>query len=299
MTKRVAIIGSGGIGGYLAAELAEAGRDVTLCVRTPFDRLVVQEPDRTREVSVPLATRPEETGPADVVLLTTKSQDTAGTKPWLDRLVGPETVVVVVQNGVGHIDRVAPLAPGARAVLPSIIYCAAERVAPGRIVHYALSAFSLPRGPESAGVAALFEGTSFKVTEEEDFTTILWRKLFGNLAANGITALTLRRVRVMQEPAVRALAFGLLREAVPVAVAEGAALTEADAERVLGALGRGNPDGGTSMLYDRLAGSPLEHEYITGAVVRAADTHGIDVPLNRAILALCSAASGHPLGGSE
>jgi 2-dehydropantoate 2-reductase len=52
------------------------------------------------------------------------------------------------------------------------------------------------------------------------------------------------------------------------------------------------------MLYDRLEGRPLEHEYITGAVVRAAERHGIDVPLNRAILALLRAASGRKLDGS-
>ena len=299
MSETVAIIGSGGIGGYLAAELAEAGRGVTLCVRTPFDMLVVEESDRTREVAVPLATRPEEVGPVRFVLLTTKSQDTAGTKPWLDRLVGPDTTIVVVQNGVGHVERVQPLAPGAKAVLPAIIYCSVERVAPGRIVHHTAAALSLPKDPESTAVAELFAPTSFKVTEEADFTTVAWRKLFANLIGNPITSLTLRRIRVMAEPDIQALASGILKEAVRVAVAEGASLTEADAEKVLSGMGRGNPEGGTSMLYDRLAGRPLEHDYITGAVVRAAEKHGIDVPLNRAILALARAASGHKLDGSE
>jgi 2-dehydropantoate 2-reductase len=299
MSDKVATIGSGGIGGYLAAELAEAGRDVTLCVRTGFDKLVVEEPDRTREVAVPIATRPEEVGPVRFVLLTTKSQDTGTTRPWLDRLVGPDTTIVVVQNGIGHVERVGPLAPGAKAVLPSIIYCSVERVSPGRIVHHNAAALSLPEHPESAAVTELFSGTSFKVTEEADFTTIAWRKLFANLCGNAITSLTLRRIRVMQEPDIRALAAGLLAEGLRVARAEGAELTETDAEKVLAGLGRGNPDGGTSMLYDRLAGRPLEHEYITGAVVGAAEKHGIDVPLNRAILALLRAASGHGLDGSE
>ncbi|MDB5559480.1 MAG: apbA [Enterovirga sp.] len=298
MSDKVAIVGSGGIGGYLAAELAEAGRPVTLCVRTAFDKLVVQEPDRVREVTVPIATRPDEVGPARVVLLTTKSQDTAGTKPWLDRLAGPETTVVVVQNGVGHLDRVQPLAPQAKAVVPAIIYCAVERVSPGRLVHHTGAGLSLPEHPEGAFVAELFSGTSFKVTVEADFTTVAWRKLFANLVSNPVTALTLRRVRANREPDIQNLASGLLREAVLVAAAEGAALTQADADQVVAWLGTGNPDGGTSMLYDRLAGRPLEHEYITGAVVRAAEKHGIDVPLNRAILALCRAASGHKLDGS-
>lgn len=299
MSDTVAIIGSGGIGGYLAAELAEAGRDVTLCVRTAFETLIVEEPDRTREIRLPIATRPEEVGPVRFVLLTTKSQDTAGTKPWLDRLVGPDTTIVVVQNGIGHVERVQPLAPDAKAVLPAIIYCSVERVAPGRIVHHIAAALSIPAHPESAGIAELFAPTSFKVTAEADFKTIAWRKLFSNLIGNPITALTLRRIRVMTEPDIRALASAILAEALQVAVAEGASLTEADAEQVLAGMGRSNPDGGTSMLYDRLAGRPLEHDYITGAVIRAADRHGIAVPLNRAVFALCNAASGHGLDGSE
>jgi 2-dehydropantoate 2-reductase len=298
MSHKVAIVGSGAIGGYLAAELAEAGREVTLCVRTPFNRLVVEEPDRTREIEVALATEPAELGPVRFVFLATKSQDTAATKPWLDRLVGPDTTIVVVQNGVGHVERVQPLAPGARAILPAIIYCSVERVAPGRIVHHTAAALSLPKDPEAASIAELFAPTSFKVTEEADFTTVAWRKLFANIVANPITSLTLRRIRVVQEADIQALASGILAEAMRVARAEGAKLTEADSEKVLRGLGRGKPDGGTSMLYDRLEGRPLEHEYITGAVVRAAERHGIDVPLNRAILALLRAASGRKLDGS-
>lgn len=298
MTERVAIIGSGGIGGYLAAELTEAGREVVLCVRTPFDRLVVEERDRTREIAVPLAIRPEEVGPAAVVFVAVKSQDTAGTKPWLDRLVGPETVVVVVQNGVGHVERVGPLAPAAKAVLPAIVYCSVERVSPGRIVHHAHASLTVPRTDASGVLAPLFAGSRFRVTEDEDFTTAAWRKLLSNVVANPITSLTLRRVRALGDERVRALALGLLREAVAVAAAEGAGLTPADAEQVASGLGRANPDGGTSMLYDRLAGRPLEHDYITGAVVAAAERHGIDVPLNRALLALCTAASGGKLDGS-
>jgi 2-dehydropantoate 2-reductase len=104
---------------------------------------------------------------------------------------------------------------------------------------------------------------------------------------------------VVQETEVQVLASGILAEALRVARAEGAKLTEADSKKVLRGLGTSKPDGGTSMLYDRLEGRPLEHEYITGAVVRAAERHGIDVPLNRAILALLRAASGRQLDGSS
>ena len=91
---------------------------------------------------------------------------------------------------------------------------------------------------------------------------------------------------VLDVPSVRALTRGLLDEAIEAGRAEGALLEREDADRTLAFYDALPRDGGTSMLYDRLAGRRLEHDLLTGAVVRAAERHGIEVPLNRAILAL-------------
>lgn len=296
-TKRetVAIIGSGGIGGYLAGALVGAGREVTLCVRTRFDRLVIESGGASREVPVRQASAPADVGPARWVLLTTKAQDTGGAKPWLDALVGPGTTLVMVQNGIGHLERARPVANGA-AILPAIIYCAVERDRPGHIVHHGAAKLVIPRGPGSAALAALFAGSGFEVQEAEDFTTAAWRKLCNNLVGNAITALTLRRGNVFAEPAILDLARDILNEALAVARAEGAALTQAEIDESHAGLGRFGPEAGTSMLYDRLAGRPLEHEALTGALVAAAGRHGIPVPVNRTLLSLLTAVSGQRLG---
>lgn len=199
-----------------------------------------------------------------------------------------------MQNGLDHAERVGPVAAGA-PILPAIIYCSVERVAPGRIVHHGAARLLVPRGPESAGFAALFAGTAFEIVESDDFGTVAWRKLFGNLVGNAITALTLRRSVVLSEPAILDLARAILREALVVAQADGARLSADDADRVIAGLGSLGRDSGTSMLYDRLAGSPLEHRYLTGALVAAADRHGIEVPVNRTLLALLEAVSGQKL----
>lgn len=293
----VAVIGSGGIGGMLAAELAGAGRDVVVCVRTPFELLSVEHKGETRTAAVTVATEAAAVGPAPIVLVTTKAQDTASASPWFGSLVGPGTIVVVVQNGIDQETRVAGLPPGTR-IVPAIIYCSVERTAPGRIVHHASAKLVLPDSEPGAAVAALFEGTIFEIVRDPAFRTAAWRKLLSNVAVNAITSLTLRRVRIFADETVRALAKGLLTEAAAVARADGADLTDADVDAVVANMGRLNPDGGTSMLYDRLAGRGLEHEYITGAVVKAADRHGVDVPLNRAVYALLGAASGGRLDGS-
>ncbi|MCF4128876.1 2-dehydropantoate 2-reductase [Methylobacterium sp. SyP6R] len=295
----VAVIGSGGIGGYLAGALERAGRDVTLCVRTPFDRLVVTDASGEREVPVRIVADPAEVGAADWVLVTTKAQDTASAEPWFRTLVGPRTRVVVVQNGVGQAERARPHLPPGVTVLPAIIYCSVERTAPGRITHHGSTKMTVPAGPDGAAFAELFSGTPFEITQEADFVTVAWRKLLSNAVVNPITALTLRRIVVFNDPAIRDLARGLMDEVIRVANAEGARLTDEDATRILDSYGRISGDGGSSMLYDRLAGRPLEHAHLTGAVVAAAERHGIAVPLNRAILALAGAASGQGLAGDR
>jgi 2-dehydropantoate 2-reductase len=95
---------------------------------------------------------------------------------------------------------------------------------------------------------------------------------------------------IFGETRIQELARGVLDECVAVGAAEGARFDADEAEKILLAFAAMPDDSGTSMLYDRLAERPLEYEALSGAVVRAADRHGIDVPLNRALLALLSAA---------
>ncbi|WP_158057137.1 ketopantoate reductase family protein [Saccharomonospora sp. CUA-673] len=98
------------------------------------------------------------------------------------------------------------------------------------------------------------------------------------MSANPITALTGRRVEVLTEPAVAELAMRLLREAVAVGVAEGARIDDGDARDVLAWLQTLAPGSTTSMLQDREAGRPLEHDGLTGTVVRLGDHHASTSP---------------------
>jgi 2-dehydropantoate 2-reductase len=287
---RVAVVGAGAVGGFFAAKLQEAGHPVTLCVRTPIERLFLEQAGNRREAPVRIVTTPTVEKPVEWVFVATKAQDTAGAEPWLRRLCGSDTTVVILQNGIDQAERVKPLAPAA-LIIPAVVYCGAERVSPGVIVHHQSSRLIIPEGETGARLAALFAGTEVEVAQTLDFLTASWRKLLVNVAANPITALTLRRMGVLREPDVNDLARRMLAEAVAVGASGGARLTLEDAKSILEAQCRYNENAGTSMLYDRLAGRPLEHEYITGAVVRAADRYGVEVPLNRAILSLLRALS--------
>lgn len=292
----LAVVGAGSIGGYLAWQLRDAGHEVVLCVRTPFDHLEVTAGGATHVVDAPVVTEPQRL-PAGLergarwVLLATKAHHTPAAAPWLRALCGADTEgVVVLQNGVDHRERVAPYV-GSTPVLPCVVNCAAEAVAPGRVVHHAYSSFDVPAGDLADRFAALLAGTDATVVPTDDFVTASWRKLIANITVSPITALTGRRMDVMADPGVQALAVGLAAECVAVANAVGARLDD-DLPRTFvdGVSRNATSSFGSSMLYDREAGRPTEHDALTGAVVRHGHRLGIPVPLNEAMLALLSAA---------
>jgi 2-dehydropantoate 2-reductase len=288
----VSVIGAGAIGTVLAGAAADSGHQVTVCVRTPIDVLVLERGGVERVLPVSIVSDPETSpvAPADVVWVSTKAADTAGVAPWLARLCHSGTLVAAAQNGLGQDARLAPFVP-LGSVVPALAYVGAERTGPGRVVHLAGDRVVVPAGDAEVRLSEAV-GASLVVLGAQDMWTAAWQKLLGNVVANPLTTLTLRRISVLNEPGIAALARGLVVEAVEVGRAEGARLGDDDAERVLAGTGQYGDRTGSSMLYDRLAGRPLEHQYLTGEVVRRAETHGIPVPLNAAILALLDALDG-------
>lgn len=283
----VTIIGSGGIGTVLAAAFADAGHDVVVCARSTSGPLVLERDGRVKELAVPVITDPATATPADWVLLCTKAQDTAGAAGWFARACAPSTTVVVCQNGIDHARRVAGLA-GSAAVLPALVYIAAERIGPARVRHRRGAQMVVPASPAGLRFAALTP-SGLEVAGERDFVTASWRKLLTNVAANGVTALTGRRMGVLGDPEVRELATALLTEAVSVGRVVGADLGPGDVADTLAFYARFDPEDGTSMLYDRLAGRPIELELFNGEVTALGRRHGVPTPANQAVHALLGA----------
>jgi 2-dehydropantoate 2-reductase len=288
----VAIVGLGSIGGIAAACLAAAGRHRVIgCTRTPLDHLILEQPDGTIEVPLTALTDPAMVEqPADWVLLVTKTHQTETAAPWLARLCAPGTCVAVLQNGIGHLERVAPLANGA-TVLPVMVYYNGERLAPDRVRlrQGSNSDFVVANDDAGRAFAQLFANTPLRVELGDDFVTLAWRKLLINAIASPITALTLQRQAVLRRPDVQKLSLALLDEAIAVGRAEGARLADDEAARTLATLFTFAGELGTSMYFDRLAGRTLEVEALTGAIVAAGERHGIATPLNRTLLTLLRA----------
>jgi 2-dehydropantoate 2-reductase len=285
----VAIVGVGAVGGTIAAHLCAAGRDeVVLCVRTPFDALVVEGPAGTLRATPRLVTTPATVQPVPWVLLATKAHQTAGAASWLHALVTSRTTVAILQNGVEHEQHVAPYADGA-TLLPTVVECPAVRMAPGRIVQQAPAHLMVPATAAGRDFAELFSGTTVSVTVTTDFVTAAWRKLCLNVAGGAITALTERPLGVMRRPDVAWVARELIRECLVVGRAEGAVLDEALVEEIVTSMVQAPAEAGTSMLTDRRAGRSLEADARNGAVARIGARHGIATPLNRAMTALLTA----------
>jgi 2-dehydropantoate 2-reductase len=285
----VAVIGLGSIGGVVAGCLAAVGRyDVVACTRQRLERLTLEDPQGTVEVPLAAVTDPARIkNPTDWVLLCTKTHQTESAAPWLRKLCAPSTRVAVLQNGIGHVDRVAPLVGGA-TVVPAIVYYNGERLAPDRVRMRQGADPDIAVADDTAGraFAALFAGTPLRVALSDDFATLAWRKLLINAIANPITTLTLQRQAVLRRPDVQELCGKILEEAVAVARAEGVRLAEDEPARAMATLFTFSGELGTSMYFDRLASRRLEVEALTGAIVAGGERHGIPTPLNSALLTL-------------
>lgn len=289
----IAVVGLGGVGGTAAGLLARTElHDVTACVRRPLERLTVEGPDGAFEVPLTALTDPADARPVDWVLFCTKTHETASAGPWLERLCTPTTTVAALQNGIDHVERIAPYANGA-AIVPVLVYYNGERLAPDHVRYKPVSENELvvPDDPAGRAFAALMQATPLHVLTSADFVTLKWRKLLVNAVANPITALTLQRFAVFERPDIQLLSIAILDEAGRVARADGAGLHDDESRRILKMVQSFGANLSTSTYFDRLAGRPFEVEALTGAIVAAGERHGIATPLNGLLLTLLRAIS--------
>jgi 2-dehydropantoate 2-reductase len=290
---RIAIVGPGAIGGLVAAWLERSGaHEVVLCARTGFAELVVTTPEGELTSQPMVLTDPSDAEPVDWVLVATKAYDVEATAPWLTRLVGSETRVAVLQNGVEHVERFEGMVERTH-ILPVVVDIPAARLAPGRIVQHSLGSMDVPNTPDGAAFFALFEGCPIAVAAREEFRTRAWEKLCLN-CAGALPALTQRATGPVWNPQIEAMLRGLVNECVAVArAAEGVEINPAVIDRVIEAA-RNAPDGSSnSMQADRLAGRPMEIEARNGVIVRLGVELGVPTPFNALFVTLLR-ASGSP-----
>ncbi|OAA25403.1 ketopantoate reductase [Frankia sp. EI5c] len=294
---RIAVIGGGAVGSYLAARAGQAGAEVLLCVRRGgFDRIRVESmpTGSTVEVPVRLLTEPAQLDqPVDWLVVATKAHQTPGARGWLRAALGNgrDVGVVVAQNGVRQADRVCPPMPR-DAVLPAVVYINAELPEPGVVRHLAYGVLQVPDSGLGTSFAQVLPPGDVRLVD--DFATAAWSKLLSNSAANSLTALVGRGLEVLARPDLAELALAVMRETAAVGRADGARIPADAPERTLERLRHQPAGAGTSMLRDRLAGRPLEHDALIGAVVRIGASAGVATPTCAALLPLLAAVNQDP-----
>ena len=250
-------------------------------------------------------------GPQDVVLLALKAHQIAAVIDELSVLLGPDTVLVTLQNGIPwwyfqklggeYADRVVETVdPGGvlfRAIDPNrvigcIAYPAATIAEPGVIRHIEGTRFPVGEldGADTERVrmvSGLFEEAGFKSRVLDDIRSEIWLKLWGNLTFNPISALThATLVDICQFPLTRPLAATMMTEAQVIAERLGARFRVPMERRIAGAERVGKHK--TSMLQDVEVGKPLEIDGMLGVVVELAEITDVDVPTLRALYACVS-----------
>jgi len=312
---KIAIYGAGAVGGYLGAQLALAGEDVTLiargahlaAMRANGVRLLIGDEQR---VARPRCVEdPAEAGPQDYVFLTTKAQQLPGVVDALPALLGAETAVVTAQNGIPwwycyrlegpwEDRRLASVDPGGRLweaigperVIGCVVYPAVEIVEPGVIHHVEGDRCSLgePDGSRSvraSRLARVLVAAGLRAPVRSRIRNELWIKLWGNVAFNPISALTRATLDVIcRDPGTRALARAVMIEARAVASALGEQFRIDVDQRIDGAARVGAHR--TSMLQDLERGRRMEIDAVVGAVAELGRLTGVGTPSIDALYAL-------------
>jgi 2-dehydropantoate 2-reductase len=288
----IAVLGPGAIGTTIAA-LHEAGRTPLLCGRTPRDHLTLCDGECRIIIPGPVRTDPAQiTGPVDLVFAAVKATQIEDTADWLGVLIGPQTIVCVLQNGIEQVERFAPhLHQG--WIVPAIVWFPAQAQSDGSVALRGEVRLSLPDTPTSQCVSTTLKGTRCSVELVPNFSSLAWYKLLQNAVA-GLMALTRRRSGMFARTDIRMLALAYLRECLAVARAEGAELGDEAVQQILDKFQAAPADLGTSILTDREANRPLEWDVRNGVIARRGAARGIATPISDILVPLLAAASDGP-----
>ncbi len=315
---KICVVGAGAIGGFMGARLAQRDHEISLIARGPHlaairqDGLrLVQDNDEIVARNVVATDDIGELPVQDVVLLALKSHQIVSVLDRLPGIIGPETVMVTLQNGIPwwyfqklpgtYEDRIVETVDPGGVLLKSInpdcllgciAYPAALIAEPGVIRHVEGIRFPLGEldgnlSERANRVSEALVDAGFKSPVLEDIRSEIWLKLWGNLSFNPISAMTHSTLEaICRFPLTRELAATMMTEAMEVAEKLGASFRVSLERRIEGAEKVGKHK--TSMLQDVEAGKPLEIDGMLGVVIELAQMTGTPIPTLKAVYACVS-----------
>ncbi|MBI4268815.1 MAG: 2-dehydropantoate 2-reductase [Candidatus Rokubacteria bacterium] len=302
----IVVMGAGGVGGYFGGKLLRSGARVTMVARgAHLEALVhgglrvrssVEGESLTRPVAVAsLVGRP----PADAVLFCVKSYDTEAAAAALRPVVGPDTAVLSLQNGVDNEEKIdAVLGPG--HALGGAAYVFAIIEAPGVVAHrfggrIVLGELDGRASPRAERLRDALARAGISVELSTTIRRVLWEKYLFICAQAGTTAVTRSPMGVVRAtPETWRLYRLLLDELAALARAAGVGLAAGAVETIVEAAAAIAPEATSSLHHDLLAGRRLELEALHGHAVRLAERLGVAVP---SVFAVYAALKPHAAGG--
>lgn len=297
---RIAIVGAGGVGGTLAARLALSGREVWLVARGDHARAIEERGlqlaghDGTHQVArgaIRLAFRSaHDSAPFDLVVFAVKAPDLEEAVDSARPLIGDQTCLLPLQNGIDAAERISVRVPGAR-VLGGSARVVASLDGPGAVragtpLAIVLGELGGGRSEPARAVGEALAVPGVKVTVSDDVRIPLWTKLVFICGFSGMTTLCRTPIGpVLRSPESAAMLEQTMREVEAVGRARGIPFPgDATAEQ-LAICRKMDPASSSSMLGDLERGKRLELDHLNGAAVRLAAAAGLPAPANQAIVA--------------
>ncbi len=296
---RIAVIGAGGVGGAFGAALAKAGADVTFVARGAHlkamreNGLRIDSPRGETLISPCQATDdPASIGPVDFVLFCVKLWDVESAGEAIKPLIGPNTAVIPLQNGIDSAERLIPIL-GAKAVMGGVAQISATIAEPGVVrqvgTFMRLVFGELEGGKSDRGEAflALCQKAGFDATHSDKIMTELWMK-FILLASNAaITAATRTPIGALRDdPDTNALFALTYAEVAAVGRARGVKLPDDAVEKTLGFNRNAPPAMMASMAHDLIRGNRIELPWLSGKVVALGKELGVPTPVHEILYAV-------------
>ncbi len=295
---RIAVIGAGGVGGGFGAALAKAGGDVTFLARGAHLAAMREhglrvEGDRGETLVKPVQATddPASIGPVDIVLFCVKLWDVETAGEQIKSLIGPDTGVIPLQNGIDAGDRLIPIL-GEAHVMAGTVAISATIARPGVIRQtgtFMSMAFGERDGrPSPRGKQFLDQcrKAGFDAMLSDNIAVPIWQKFILLTAMSGCTAVTRLPIgKLRDDPDVFELFESVMRETAAVGRAEGVRLAAGEVEKQAALIKGLPPSGVASMAVDLSRGNRLELPWLAGKVVALGRKHGIPTPANAAIFA--------------
>jgi len=296
---KIAIVGAGALGCAIGGVLTEGGNEVWLINRNADQveamtqrGLLLRDGGVDRAVPVHAATTAQPVGVAELVIVLVKSFHTRQAMQAATSLVGPQTVVLSLQNGLGHEDILADIV-GRDKVLAGKTYAGGTQLGLGHVL-IGTRGKDTPIGELDGSIservqriAQVFNAAGLAATVSGNILGTLWDKLLINVATGALSAITrLTYGELYQQPELEICGVAAVAEAMAVAQASGIVLSMTEPRQAWVKAGAGLPEAfKTSMLQSLEKGSVTEIDFVNGSVVRWGQRCGVPTPVNQALLA--------------